>query len=62
MKEIIELATKRLKLRQWKESDYLPFSEMNADPVVMKYYPGTLSVDESNAMANKLQGLGTCTQ
>lgn len=57
MKEIIELETERLKLRQWKESDYLPFSEINADPVVMEYYPKTLSIDESNAMANKLKGL-----
>ena len=57
MNEIIELETDRLKLRQWKESDFPLFATMNADPVVMEYYPNTLSEDESNAMANKLKKL-----
>lgn len=57
MSEVIELSTDQLILRQWKESDFLPFSKMNADPVVMEYYPSTLSEEESNAIANKLMGL-----
>ena len=57
MSEPIELSTDRLILRQWKESDFLPFSRINADPVVMEYYPSTLSKNESNAMANKLKAL-----
>lgn len=55
MNEIVELETKRLKLRQWKESDLPLFATMNADPVVMEYYPSILSETESNAMANKLK-------
>jgi len=57
MGEGAKLITERLVLRQWQESDYMPFSRMNADPVVMEYYPSTLSEDESNAMADKLKGL-----
>lgn len=52
----IKLTTKRLVLRQWKESDYKPFSKLNADPVVMEYYPSVLSDKESNNMADKLKG------
>lgn len=59
MKEEVKLETERLRLRQWKESDLSLFAEMNADPVVMEYYPDILSEDESNAMANKLKGLIT---
>jgi len=57
MKETIHLETKRLKLRQWKDTDLPIFSEMNADPSVMEYYPSILSEDESIAMANKLKEL-----
>jgi len=57
MNEIVELGTDRLILRQWKDSDFLPFSEINADPAVMKYYPRTLRKKESNAMADKIRSL-----
>jgi len=57
MSEIIELETNRLNLRQWIDSDLPIFAEMNADSIVMEYYPNTLSEDESNTMANKLKEL-----
>lgn len=57
MGEVEKLITERLVLRQWKESDYLPFAKMNANPVVMEYYPNTLIEEESNAMADKLKGI-----
>jgi len=57
MSKSIQLETERLKLRQWKDSDFPIFSEMNADPIVMKYYPNTLSEDESNTLANKCREL-----
>nr|WP_174507310.1 GNAT family N-acetyltransferase [Acinetobacter sp. Marseille-Q1620] len=41
------LKTDRLILRQWKESDYLPFIKMGLDPEVMKYFPNLLTKDES---------------
>ncbi|MBJ8554065.1 GNAT family N-acetyltransferase [Acinetobacter bereziniae] len=41
------LETEHLILRQWKESDYLPFINMGKDPEVMKYFPKNLTEDES---------------
>jgi len=49
------LRTERLILRSWKESDLLPFFELNSDPKVMEFYASTLSRVESNALAEKIQ-------
>ncbi len=49
------LTTKRLLLRQWKESDLSLFAKMNADKHVMEYFPSTLSQNESNCLAEKIQ-------
>lgn len=48
--------TERLILRQWQESDIAPFAEMNSDPEVMKYFPKTLSFDETLEMYNRCKG------
>ena len=37
-----ELATERLRLRHWRDADREPFAALNADPVVMEYYPAPL--------------------
>lgn len=42
------IKTKRLILRQWKESDLRPFAAMNADPLVREFFPSILTEDESN--------------
>ena len=57
MRKVVELETDRLLLRQWKPEDYPIFSEINADPEVMKYYPRALNVSESNGLAHKLATL-----
>jgi len=57
MNEPIRLETNRLRLRQWRDSDFTIFAEMNADFIVMEYYPKTLSEEESNTMAIKLKEL-----
>lgn len=57
MKEVKKLETERLILRQWEDSDYPLFAEMSSDPVVMEFYPSTLSREESDAMASKIKGL-----
>jgi len=44
--------TERLILRPWQESDIPAFAEMNSDPEVMKYFPKTLSFEESLEMYN----------
>lgn len=54
---LLELETERLFLRQWQQSDYLPFAQLNADPMVMEYFPSILSASESNAMADKCTAL-----
>jgi len=45
----IELTTERLVLRRWQESDRTPFAAMNADPEVMRYFPGPWDAVRSNA-------------
>lgn len=46
-----ELTTERLRLRQWRETDYPVFAQLNADPEVMAFFPATLSVQQSNTLA-----------
>jgi len=45
---MLELATGRLILRRWRESDREPFSAINADRRVMEFFPATLSREESD--------------
>ncbi len=49
------IETQRLILRRWKESDHEPFSALNADSKVCKFFPNTLSKKESNALADKIE-------
>lgn len=53
--EIIYIETERLIMRSWKESDRIPFAEMNGNDNVMKYFPATLSADESNAFVERIR-------
>jgi RimJ/RimL family protein N-acetyltransferase len=57
MAKIIEIETQRLKLRQWRQEDWPAFAKLNADPVVMTYFPKILSAEESTAMAQKMESL-----
>ena len=50
----IYMETERLILRSWKYEDRKPFAEMNCNKTVMKYFPATLSVDESNAFVDRI--------
>ena len=49
MAEVIEIRTRRLLLRQWRESDREPFALLNADPDVMEFFPSLQSREASNA-------------
>lgn len=51
----MKLQTERLLLRRWKESDLAPFSQMNADPIVMKHFPKKLTPDETKALIEKIE-------
>ncbi|MBP1989590.1 GNAT family N-acetyltransferase [Paenibacillus eucommiae] len=44
---MIYLETSRLQLRDWKESDLEPFSRLNEDEQVMRYFPKSLSPEET---------------
>jgi RimJ/RimL family protein N-acetyltransferase len=45
-----ELRTERLLLRPWRESDRLPFQQINADPRVMEFFPEPLTAEVSDAL------------
>ena len=49
------IATERLVLRRWRESDREPFAALNADPVVMEHYPGVLDRAASDAMIDRVE-------
>jgi RimJ/RimL family protein N-acetyltransferase len=42
------ITTDRLILRSWRDADREPCAAMNADPEVMRYFPSTLTREESN--------------
>ena len=50
-----ELRTARLVLRRWRDADRAPFAEMNADPVVMEFFPRLLSRGESDDMVDRIE-------
>jgi RimJ/RimL family protein N-acetyltransferase len=49
------LTTERLLLRGWRDADREAFAAMNADPVVMEYFPSTLSRAESDAQIERFR-------
>lgn len=55
--ELIEVQTKRLRLRQWKPADRAPLAALNADTRVMEFFPSTLTRAESDKMADRCQSL-----
>jgi len=44
------LETERLIIRPWQDEDRDPFSRLNADREVMKYFPSTLTRERSDAL------------
>jgi RimJ/RimL family protein N-acetyltransferase len=44
-----ELRTPRLALRAWRDDDLEPFAVMNADPEVMRWFPATMTREQSAA-------------
>lgn len=49
------LTTDRLVLRDWQAQDKEPFTKMNADLEVMRYFPKTLTANESHEMVDEIQ-------
>ncbi len=57
MTNLIEFKTDRLHLRQWQDSDLAPFAQLNGDPIAMAYFPNPLTLEESNALADRCRSL-----
>jgi ribosomal-protein-alanine N-acetyltransferase len=51
----IELRSARLILRRWTPSDRPVFGDMNADPVVMEFFPSTMTRAESDATMQRIE-------
>lgn len=49
-----EITTERLLLRGWRDSDKPPYASLNADPDVMRYFPATLTAEQSDQMADRI--------
>ena len=56
MPEAIEIETPRLLLRQWREADRGPFAALNADPVVMEFFPSVQDRVASDAAIDAWRG------
>lgn len=52
---LIELHTPRLVLRHWHAADLADFAILNHDEQVMRYFPGRLNRQESDALAGRIQ-------
>ena len=52
---IAALATERLILRRWRESDREPFAGLNADPEVMRHFLRPLTRAESDAFIDRIE-------
>lgn len=50
-----ELSTARLLLRRWRETDRAPFAALNADPMVMEYFPDRLTQVKSDDLLAKIE-------
>lgn len=53
----IEFETERLRLRQWRPADRVPFAALNADRRVMACFPSPLDRAASDAMADRCTAL-----
>ena len=51
------METERLILRQWRQNDYAVYAQLNADPLVMQYFPATLTKQESDEQAERIKSL-----
>jgi RimJ/RimL family protein N-acetyltransferase len=49
------LETDRLVMRGWRSADREPFAALNADDEVMRYFPSTMTRQESDAMVDRIE-------
>ncbi|WP_418317131.1 GNAT family N-acetyltransferase [Piscinibacter sakaiensis] len=56
MPELIETETERLRLTAWHERHVAPFAAMNADPEVMRYFPATMTEQQTRDAVERQRG------
>ncbi len=49
------LTTERLILRRWQPADRAPFASINADPQVMEHFPGAMTREQSDHLADRIE-------
>jgi RimJ/RimL family protein N-acetyltransferase len=49
------IVTERLLLRDWRDADLAPFVAMNADPVVMEFFPETYSEERTSRFVARIR-------
>jgi RimJ/RimL family protein N-acetyltransferase len=49
------IATERLFLREWRDADLEPFAAMNADPVVMQFFPETYTEERTRRFVERIR-------
>jgi ribosomal-protein-alanine N-acetyltransferase len=52
---IESIRTERLLLRRWRDSDRVPFQQMNADSRVMEFFPEPLTPEASDTLFDRIQ-------
>jgi RimJ/RimL family protein N-acetyltransferase len=52
--DVIELRTERLLLREWRASDREAYAALNADPVVMEWFPAPMTRQESDEQVDRI--------
>jgi RimJ/RimL family protein N-acetyltransferase len=50
-----EIRTARLLMRRWTDADRAGFAAMNADPLVMRYFPATMDRAASDAHVDRIE-------
>ncbi|ASV56737.1 acetyltransferase, GNAT family [Lelliottia jeotgali] len=49
------IKTPRLTLRQWSSDDLAPFADLNGDPEAMRFFPATLTREESDTLVARFR-------
>ena len=52
---MVIIETDRLILRQWVDADKPGFAALNGDPETMRFFPKTLTADQSDELADKMR-------
>ena len=53
--EGLELRSRRLLLRRWRDDDVAPLARLNSDPEVMRHFPATVDAAESAELVRKAE-------